>query len=510
VKLAPGSTLWLVAHELRLDWRRRIQPRPGRRAALWLTAGFPLFLMLVSVPLGRALRHYQVTVEPVSAMVACAGLAGYFTLMLSQTLGAAVDMLYERGDLDLMLASPIAPRRVLMVRCVAIAFRAFSVFGFFTVPPLVVIAWIGHPEWLAAIGVIFALALAAAGLGLLLASDLLRMLGARRTRTVAHVLAAVIGAFFFLLTQVRSILGGEQAASLSQEIARIARSPDFHPPPGFDWPLRAMIGEPLPLLALLAICSGLFLLATAWLGPRFAADMAQAAGAAAPRRRTAAPRAFIAGAFPATLQKELRLIARDPTLLLQVLVRVLYLLPLGFIALRNTHGQDSLALAGAAAALTFMANQVAGSLAWITISAEEAPEVLASAPAPISLIRRAKMAAVILVVSGLLAPVLLPLIVLAPVAGLAASAGCAAAMLSAVLLNTWWQRPAKRSEFRNRRNTSWFVTVAELGLGLLIGGATGLFAAGQPWGLFPAFLAAGTLLALRRDEPHIELDLRSA
>jgi len=83
-------------------------------------------------------------------------------------------------------------------------------------------------------------------------------------------------------------------------------------------------------------------------------------------------------------------------------------------------------------------------------------------------------------------------------------------MLSAVLLNTWWQRPAKRSEFRNRRNTSWFVTVAELGLGLLIGGATGLFAAGQPWGLFPAFLAAGTLLALRRDEPHIELDLRSA
>ena len=43
--------------------------------------------MLVSVPLGRALRHYQVTVEPVSAMVACAGLAGYFTLMLSQTLG---------------------------------------------------------------------------------------------------------------------------------------------------------------------------------------------------------------------------------------------------------------------------------------------------------------------------------------------------------------------------------------------------------------------------------------
>jgi ABC-2 type transport system permease protein len=185
-------------------------------------------------------------------------------------------------------------------------------------------------------------------------------------------------------------------------------------------------------------------------------------------------------------------------------------LPLGFIALRNTHGQDALALAGAAAALTFMANQVAGSLAWITISAEEAPEVLASAPAPISLIRRAKMAAVILVVSGLLAPVLLPLIVLAPLAGLAASAGCAAAMLSAVLLNTWWQRPAKRSEFRNRRNTSWFVTVAELGLGLLIGGATGLFAAGQPWGLFPAFLAAGTLLALRRDEPHIELDLRSA
>ena len=30
----------------------------------------------------------------------------------------------------------------------------------------------------------------------------------------------------------------------------------FHAPPGFDWPLRAMLGEPLPLLAVVAALVG--------------------------------------------------------------------------------------------------------------------------------------------------------------------------------------------------------------------------------------------------------------
>lgn len=499
MKLRPGSTFWMLAHELRLDWRRRTQRRAGRRSALWLTACVPVFLMVgIGLPLGRALRGYEVPVDPASALLAALGLVAYFTLMLSQALGAAAETLYERGDLDLLFSSPISPRRVITVRFLAIAFSGFSVFGFFTAPPLAVIAMMGHPAWLAAIGVIFALALAAAAVAAFLAAGLLRWVGARRTRTVAHILAALIGALFFLLTQLRAMLGGDRTQKLSQAISEVAQSPAIRAIPGLDWPLRALLGEPGPLLAVVGGGCALLVLAIFGLGPGFAADMANAAGADRPRRRGLASRAFVTRTFPAALEKELRLIARDPTLLTQVLARVLYLLPLGLLALREGAGHDTVLLAGAAAGLVFMANQVAGSLAWIAISAEEAPELLASAPVPIRLIQRAKTAAVALVVSILLAPVLAPLILLAPLPGLAAAAGCAAAVLSASAVNLRWQRPVKRSEFRNRRNTSWFVTLVELGLGLLIATATALFAAGQPWAALPAAVALACILEVRR------------
>ena len=501
MRLQPGSTLWLLAHELRLDWRRRTQRRAGRRSALWLSALVPVFLMVfIGLPLGRALRRYEVVVDPASALLAGLGLAAYFTLMLSQALAAAAETLYQRGDLDLLFSSPVSPRRVITVRFLAIAFSAFSVFGFFTAPPLAVIAMMGHPTWLAAIGVIFALALGATAVAAFMAAGLLRWVGASRTRTVAHILAALIGALFFLLTQLRTMLGGDRTENLSQAVAELAQSPAFRAIPGLDWPLRALLGEPWPLLAVIGVGCALLALAIVGLGPGFAADMANAAGAERPRRRRQPSRAFVTGAFPAALEKELRLIFRDPTLLTQVLARVLYLLPLGLLALREGAGHHREVLAGAAAGLVFMANQVAGSLAWIAISAEEAPELLASAPVTTRLIQRAKIAAVALVVSTLLAPVLAPLIFFAPLAGLAAAAGCAAAVLSASAVNLRWQRPVKRSEFRNRRNTSWFVTLVELGLGLLIATATALFASGNPWGAFPAAVALGCVLEIRRRE----------
>ena len=40
-------------------------------------------------------------------------LAVILTLMLSGTLAGAADTLYERGDLDLLFSSPLAPRKVL-------------------------------------------------------------------------------------------------------------------------------------------------------------------------------------------------------------------------------------------------------------------------------------------------------------------------------------------------------------------------------------------------------------
>jgi ABC-2 type transport system permease protein len=220
---------------------------------------------------------------------------------------------------------------------------------------------------------------------------------------------------------------------------------------------------------------------------------------------------FAANAFNATLIKELRLILRDPALIAQVLLRVLYMAPLGFLILRQAGAGQSLALPGSAAALSLVAGQVAGSLAWITISAEDAPDLLSCAPAATRTLRQAKLAAAILPVTAMLVPVLAPLAVLAPPVALAAALGCAASMAMAAMMNVWWQRPGKRSEFRRRRSSSWLVTLAELMLGFLIAAATGLVAAGLiGWALIPAVLALAGVLMLSRSDAQIARALRTA
>lgn len=513
--IAPaGSTLWLLGHELRLTWRGITERRGrGRHTTLWLTALLPVLLLVAAgLPLGFALRGVQIPIIPISVAIAALVSAALFTLMLSQTLSAAVDALYDRADLDLLFSSPMKPRRVLTVRFLAVAVNVFSLFGIITTPILLPIAVMGHPRWLALELVLFSLALAATGTGLLVAGGLFRLIGPRRTKTVGQVLAAVTGAAAFLGSQAYNIFGRHKSDSAVRAIVELSRTRRFQPPPGVDWILRAMLGEPIAIAGVAAVAAGIFLLANQILGARFAADAAAAAGSAgAGRARRIGRVKFAADAFAATLVKELRLIARDPALISQVLLRFLYMVPLGFVLLRQAGTAQNFALPGGAAALSLVAGQMTGSMAWITISAEDAPDLLSCAPTPTRTLRRAKLAAAILPVAALLTLVLVPLIVMAPLAGVAAAAGCAASMGMSAALNVWWQRPGKRNEFRRARQASWFVTLAELCLGLIIAIATGLAAAGAfGWALIPAVLALAGVLLLSRSDAQVARALRAA
>ena len=79
---------------------------------------------------------------------------------------------------------------------------------------------LGHPGWIALEVVLFSIALGATGAGLLVAAALFHAIGARRTRTVGQVLAAITGAAFFLTAQAYNILGRTQSASLWQRLMR--------------------------------------------------------------------------------------------------------------------------------------------------------------------------------------------------------------------------------------------------------------------------------------------------
>jgi ABC-2 type transport system permease protein len=199
------------------------------------------------------------------------------------------------------------------------------------------------------------------------------------------------------------------------------------------------------------------------------------------------------------MRKELRLLIRDPTLLSQVLLRTLYVLPLTAVLARNA-SRDAvgpgglsgvLALAAGAGAVTFMAGQVAGSLAWITISAEDAPELLACAPVDGGFVRRAKLAATMVPVVLLLALPLGALVVFAPWVGVCAIFGAGASAASAGLINLWFEKPARRS--MSRRGGSVLGASAELLLGMGWAVAVAMAAFGSAFAVIPA---AVTLVAM--------------
>src|SRR6185503_16164122 len=102
--------------------------------------------------------------------------------------------------------------------------------------------------------------------------------------------------------------------------------------------------------------------------------------------RRASPRA-------ALRRKEWTLLLRDPWLASQTLMQLLYLLPPALMLWR-AFGSSSDDLVLLVPVLVMASGQLAGGLAWLAISGEDAPDLVATAPVPARWIIRAKMEAV--------------------------------------------------------------------------------------------------------------------
>jgi len=512
--LKAGSVPWLLAHEVRLAWRgmdgksgEKKEGLSGSKAALILLVGVGL-LGLVGGGVGLAFLVWQFPVgpSPAAALIGTVAMGAILTLMLTHAINASVQALYQRGDLDLLLSSPLRPRVVLTVRLAAIA-TTTGLLYYLLVTPFVLAAWaLGQPHWLTLYGLIAGLTLIATTLALGLTMALFRLIGPRRTRVAAQIIAGVVGASAFLASQVYNFTrprDDEESASALAELFRSWAASDAFQDGGWGtWALRALLGEALPLILFVAAALVVFAVTISALARRFAENAAAAVGdRSGPRPRRVADRAFASGLTRVMVQKELRLLARDPQLLSQVMLRLLYLLPLGFILFRNA--QSGVGVAFGAGAVVIMAGQLAGSFSWITISAEDSPELLRSAPVQQGRVDRAKLYAALIPAMGLTALALAGLAVIAPLATGVVLIGCLAASASAGLINIWRQKPAQRRDFQKGSKGSILVGVAEFVVGALWAVATGMAVGGMVWAALPAALAVGFTLMLRRSPETI-------
>ena len=448
MRLQQGSLPWLIRHEMRL--LLRTSARLSWRLLLIVAVLLLGAVTIGGAPLAAALaRHRDLLAHPGVVLAGDLMLAVLFSLMLSQALALAVQAFYARGDLDLLLSSPLSPRRLMFVRAGGIALAASGLYLVLALPLIAPAVARGQWALLGVLPMLAALGLAATATGLALALVLFATIGPRRARTVGQVLAALSGAFIVLLLQVPQFLPGHRA-QLARWMHAALRHGWFAAHSVLALPLRAGLGAPGPLSGIVAGAALLFAGTVYWAGPLLPVYASRAAGASVRRGAARRARPFRTGTRSVLIRKELRLIARDPQLLSRVLLQLLYLLPL-LVVMSGPGSSAHLfpATLFGVVLLTVVAGQLGGNLAWLTLSAEDAPELLRSAPLTAASAERVKLAAALIP----LAILAVPFGVVAwfrPWAALCATFGATVSALSNALIQLWYVKPMPRSAFRRR------------------------------------------------------------
>jgi ABC-2 type transport system permease protein len=145
---------------------------------------------------------------------------------------------------------------------------------------------------------------------------------------------------------------------------------------------------------------------------------------------------------------------------------------------------------------------LAGALAWLAISGEDAPELVRTAPVAPSALTRAKVEAVMGAVAVALGPFAIGLLFLSPWHAFVAAIGLALAAASTILIQLWFRAQAKRSHFRRRHTSSRIATFGEALVSFSWAGAAGLVAIGTWLAAFSAAIALIILVVVRIVSPR--------
>jgi len=397
---------------------------------------------------------------------------------------------YSRSDLDLILTSPASARKVFAVRMGRIAAAAVVIAVLLAAPFVNVLAVLGGGRWLAAYGVVAAMGAVATAAALALTIGLFRVVGAKRTRLIAQVVAAIIGAAFVIGLQIAAIFS---AGSISRFAAlqsdwMLAHAPNTAST--FWWPARAVLGDFVALAGVVAFGIGILCVSIALFCRRFGEHAVAAAGVSSatvrqPRwslgfRRRSPSRAL--------RQKEWTLLLRDAWLISQTLMQILYLLPpalLLWVTFRDGHGSFVVLIP----VVVMAAGQLAGGLAWLSISGEDAPELVATAPITAHRVLWAKVEAVIGMIALIFAPIVAVLMLDAVSAGIVCGLGILAAAAAATVIQLCFRVQARRSQFRRRQTSSRLATFAEAFSSIAWAATTALAAGGSWAALGPAAVA---------------------
>ncbi len=460
-----AALTWFARHEIRLAWREWLaMMTAGRWKKRSAVVGLIVFAAVMHLPAYAVIGRFaglQAPLDKSTLIVITATLFLAWALMLSQAIESVTRVFYARADLDLIMSSPVRLTNVFSVRIAAIALSVIAMALLLSAPFVDVLMIGGGLRWFSAFGVVIAIGLSAAAIAIAVTIVLFWVIGPSRTRLVAQILAAIIGAGFVIALQIAAILSygtlSRFAVLTSDAVAAFA--------PGLGsmvwWPARAALGDGEALVLLLSAGLVLLGMVMAIFSPRFADTVVSASSNASPVQRGSRAAPFRAGSRQQALRwKEFVLLRRDPWLVSQTLMQLLYLLPPALMLWRS-FADSSAAIMLVTPVIVMAAGQLAGGLAWLTISGEDAADLVATAPLPPSRIIRAKIEVVLIAIGVMFAPLVAVLVFASPLQAAVTAFGVVTAAASATAIQLWFRVQARRSQFRRRQTSSRLATFAE-------------------------------------------------
>lgn len=507
----PASLAWFARHELRLFWRDWFSMLTAgkRRREPVLIAVVVIFVAVIHLIAYFVVQPFAaagITADKATLVTVTGSAFLSWTLMLAQAIESVTRAFYARADLDLILSSPTSARRLFAVRMASIALGTTLLTTVLASPFVNALAYFDGPRWLAAYGVLAAMGILATAVALLVTVFMLKALGPRRTRLVSQVVSAVVAAGFVIGVQAAAIFSTGNFSRIaflsSDSVVALAPGPD-----SLIWlPAHAAMGDLGALAMVLGTALALLALVMAVLSAKFEEHAAAASSEAEPGARKSRHRHSFrpATTMGALRRKEFTLMRRDPWLLSQTLMQILYLLPPALLLWHSFDGGVSVLLV-MVPVLVMASGQLAGGLAWISVSGEDAPDLVASAPVAARALVSAKVQAVLSSVALVVTPILLALALFEPWLAASAAIGIAIAAVSGTMIQIWFRAQARRSTFRRRQIPSRLATLAEALSSILWAGTAALAAAGTWFALVIAALALMTLagaFAIRPREAH--------
>lgn len=507
--LPATSLLWFARHELLLAWRdwaammaggRTARERLVTLAVLGFVAGLHWLALAMLTPLFRR----GVSLDKPTLVVLTASLLTTFSMMLSQAIEHVTRAFYARADLDLILSSPAPSRHVFAVRIVSIAVTGALMTALLMAPLINAAVYLDGAHWLGAYVVVAAMSALSTAISLAIAMALFATVGPKRTRLIAQIVAAVVGAALLIAIQAVAVMvyGNFSRMQVLQSKAVQALAPDLD-----SWayiPARALLGDASLAVTLLAAAAAILLIAVWFYAGRFASNAVATAGAAEEHDTTT--RAVVPFRSRTTVQalrsKEWMLLARDPWLMSQTLMQVLYLIPPALMLWRDMGSGEQVHIV-LAPVLVMAFGQLAGGLAWLAISGEDAPDLVATAPIPLRALTRAKVEAVLNVIAAGSAPFIVGLAFVSPWGAGVTALGIALASATAIVIQLWFKSAAKRAMFRRRQISSRGATFAEAFSSIFWAASAGFAAAQSVFALVFVALALLTLGITRVVRPPV-------